>query len=104
MKYFILIRIIDWELATSWHNGSTEDTYADMGYETYETAKEKADFYQKKIDEIKTYRSENEKKYIAHMIVLSYQDNDEEKLNDFFKYRTFKNSFVYREHLSESAL
>lgn len=98
MKYIILWQVNNWDLATSWHNGSTTHTYVAYPYETYEEASlvaEKITNAILQIPSITGYRN----KYSAEAIVLAYDPTKENTVNKFFEYNEFSNSFLYKNEL-----
>lgn len=100
MKYIILWQVIDWDLATSWHNGSTTHTYVAYPYETYEEASfvaEKITNAILKIPSLKNMGFGN--KYIAEAIVLAYDPAKEDTVNKFFEHNKFSNSYLCRNEL-----
>ena len=102
MKYLILWQIIDWDLATSWHNGSANHTYVAYPYETYEGALSVAEEITNAILKIASLKNMGlGNKYCAEAIVLAYDSTQEDTVNKFFKHDKFSNSFLYRNELKE---
>jgi hypothetical protein len=101
MKYLILWQITDWDLATSWHNGSATHTYVAYPYETYESALSVAEEITNAILQIPSLRESNfRNKYCAEAIVLAYNATTEDTVNKFFEYDKFSNSYLCRHELN----
>ena len=101
MKYIILWQVTDWDLATSWHNGSATHTYVAYSYEIYEEAICIAEKITNAILQIPSLRNEGYRnKYSAEAIVLAYDPITEDTVNKFFKYDKFSNSYLCRHELN----
>ena len=100
MKYLILWQITDWDLATSWHNGSATRTYVAYPYETYEGALSVAEEITNAILQIPSLRESSfRNRYTAEAIVLGYNSEKEGTIKEFFKYKEISNSFLYKNEL-----
>ena len=100
MKYIILWQVTDWDLATSWHNGSATHTYVAYPYETYEGALSVAEEITNAILQIPSLRESSfRNKYSAEAIVLGYEPTKEGNVKEFFKYKEISDSFLYKNEL-----